>query len=104
MLMTQSRTRQNGGSQPWFTNVDGDSRRDQFAIAGFECKRSIQAGPQVQTGRAGCGILGERQFASDALIQNLDFDLVSQGIGGYSISFDLCHSVVPEVQSTVVPA
>ena len=82
MFMPQSRTRKDGSCQSRLADVDGYPGGDQFAVAGFQRKRSIQAGSQVQTGRAGGGIFGQREFASNTLIQNLDFDRVSRGIGG----------------------
>src|SRR5699024_6048552 len=69
MLMTQPAPWQNHGRERWVLNMDGQPGFDQLCLTRIQGERSIQAGAQIQSGRAVGGILRKSNLLADTVIQ-----------------------------------
>ena len=75
VLMAEAGAGQNGGAQAGILNVDGQTGRYQNGVAWCQRDGRIQQRTQVHTGRARCGVGGQRVLGADAGIQNFQLNL-----------------------------
>ena len=68
--MAQARSRQDYGRQSGIADMDRDAGLDERGITGFEQQRRIQAGAQIQPGRAIGGMRRQRPSGANAGIED----------------------------------
>ena len=71
MFVAQARARQDGGGEAGVLDVDSDTGRDQFGIAGVQCQGVVDAGAQVHAGRTFGGVGGQGDGVADTVIEDL---------------------------------
>ena len=79
VLMAEARARQYGGAQPRIGDMNGQAGGQQGGRTGSQFDGGIQAGPQVETGRARCGVFRQREFMADTRVEDLQFNLFHAG-------------------------
>ena len=75
VLMAEAGAGQDGGTQSRILDVNGQTGRHQGGITRGQGDWRIQQRTQIHTGRARCGVGGQRVLGTDTGIQNLQFNL-----------------------------
>ncbi|MNG18285.1 hypothetical protein D3C84_1023360 [compost metagenome] len=74
--MAQAGARQNQRRQARIANVDGQAGRDQHGFTRFDHDVFFQHGAQVEAGGAWGGVLRQREFGTDAWVEDLGLQSV----------------------------
>ncbi|MCY1177082.1 hypothetical protein D9M73_173780 [compost metagenome] len=76
MLMAQAGARQDQRRQVRVADVDRQASGDQYGFTRLDHGVLLQHGAQVEAGGARCGVLRQREFGTDAGVENLGLQSV----------------------------
>ena len=80
MLVAEAGARKDHGRESGILQMNGETRRNQFGLAGRQLQGSIEAGAQIEPRRSLGRIRGQRQIASDPRIENAHLEGTTSGV------------------------